>query len=266
MSVLWWAKRKGQNMNKIRAWWQNLSELNKLRYFALGALALIAVIPCIAALLAGETWSGLSLNFGTEMAGAFVTFVVFDRLIERYEKHEEEITEQEKLKADLITQLGSQVQDVAVNAAEQLNRYGWLRDGTLRRANLFGANLFEANLSRTNLEGANLEKANLEGIRLIKANLIETNLLWVNLEGANLFRANLRKTHMFEANLEGACLIEANLEGAHMTRAKFNEETILPDDTKWAPETDMARFTDPNHPDFWRSDNLQSPAYQSDTE
>jgi len=24
----------------------------------------------------------------------------------------------------------------------------------------------------------------------------------------------------------------------------------------------LARFTDPNHPDFWRSDNPHSPAYR----
>jgi hypothetical protein len=30
----------------------------------------------------------------------------------------------------------------------------------------------------------------------------------------------------------------------------------------WTPGTDIARFTDPAHTDFWRSDNPDSPAYR----
>jgi hypothetical protein len=43
---------------------------------------------------------------------------------------------------------------------------------------------------------------------------------------------------------------------------QFDEETRLPDDTKWTPDADMSRFTDPKHPEFWRSDFLFSPAYR----
>jgi len=40
--------------------------------------------------------------------------------------------------------------------------------------------------------------------------------------------------------------------GAHLERAKLAEHTTLPDGTRWKPDTDLARFTDPDHPDFWR--------------
>jgi hypothetical protein len=76
----------------------------------------------------------------------------------------------------------------------------------------------------------------------------------VNLNDANLRTANLRGT-----NLQGADLSGANLQGAHLTDAIFDEDTILPDaeydsgiyPSYWTPDTDMARFTDPDHPDFW---------------
>ena len=29
---------------------------------------------------------------------------------------------------------------------------------------------------------------------------------------------------------------------------------LLPDGSQWTPETDMARFTDPEHPDYWNRD------------
>jgi hypothetical protein len=59
-------------------------------------------------------------------------------------------------------------------------------------------------------------------------------------------------------------LLEANLLNANLTDAKFDETTVLPDAVweyvtqtdinitgYWTPDTDMSRFTDPEHPDFW---------------
>ena len=49
-----------------------------------------------------------------------------------------------------------------------------------------------------------------------------------------------------------------------LNKNKFDENIILPDDSNWIPETDMTRFTDVQHPQFWRSDSLDSPAYRGD--
>ncbi len=32
--------------------------------------------------------------------------------------------------------------------------------------------------------------------------------------------------------------------------------------TQWSHDADMAQFTDFSHPEFWRSDDPSSPAYQ----
>jgi hypothetical protein len=66
------------------------------------------------------------------------------------------------------------------------------------------------------------------------------------------------------ANLQGANLSYANLQGAVLEDAELNETTILPDGTQWTPDTDLKRFTDPKHPNFWRSDEPDSPAYRGD--
>jgi hypothetical protein len=63
-------------------------------------------------------------------------------------------------------------------------------------------------------------------------------------------------------NMPRIGLSGANLQGADLTGAKFDENTTLPDGTKWTPDTDMTRFTDPEHPEFWRSDIKWSPAYR----
>jgi hypothetical protein len=129
-------------------------------------------------------------------------------------------------KQELISQLGSPDNAFAIEATRILRARGWGfgEDATLRRVYLSGANL----------------------------------------QGANLWHANLQGAYLAYADLQGAYLIGANLQGALLNRAGFDEETYLPDGSQWTPDTDMNRFTNPEHPDFWRSDNKYSPAYRGD--
>ena len=135
----------------------------------------------------------------------------------------------------------------------------------LWEANLSGAELYKANLSGANLweahlAGANLWKANLSGVLLVSAQLASADLSFANLEGARLSFANLEGTSLFRANLEGASLIKANLEGtdlrdANLEMVKWSNEdgrypATLPDGTTWTPETNMMRFTNPDHSDY----------------
>ena len=108
--------------------------------------------------------------------------------------------------------------------------------------NLQEAILVDANLQEALLEGANLQGAGLQG-----ANLQEADLHGADLQGAYLWRSNLQGANLVRSNLQGANLIGANLQGANLS-----EDTKLPDGTSWTPDTDMTRFTDPKHPDFWR--------------
>jgi uncharacterized protein YjbI with pentapeptide repeats len=200
-----------------------------------GVLLILIVVALASSLWAAwytGDWGGLVLNFGTEMAGAVVTYALLELFIGGRERREAK-------KADLIAQMGSRVYDVAIAAVEELRRRDWLTDGSLQRialimANLQGANLFRANLQRANLSGANLQEAFLS---------------WADLQGASLEDTKLQEADLTMANLQGA-----NLAGANLQNAKFDEYTTLPDGTNWTPDTDMARFTDPDHPDFWRPD------------
>jgi hypothetical protein len=120
-----------------------------------------------------------------------------------------------------------------------LNRSGPL---WLAGVDLSGVNLWFAELQGANLRGANLKRAALEG-----ANLQGAELDYANLKGAELEGANLQEANLFYANLQGAELVGANLE-----LAQFDTSTTLPDGTRWRPDTDLSRFTDPEHHDFWR--------------
>jgi hypothetical protein len=181
----------------------------------------------------------LALNFATEMVGAAVTYLLLRLFIGRRERREAE-------KADLIAQMGSIERSLAIGAVEELRRHGWLTDGSLRGADLSSANLQGADLSSPNLQGADLRLANLQGADLKGANLQGADLRLAKLQDAILADADLRGADLRWAKLQGASLYRANLQGA-----AFDEHTILPDGIAWTPDTDMARFTNPDHPDFW---------------
>ncbi|MEM9951660.1 MAG: pentapeptide repeat-containing protein [Chloroflexota bacterium] len=146
----------------------------------------------------------------------------------------------------------------------------------LENANLIRAHLENANLSRAHLENVGLTEAHLENAKLTEAQLENANLSGAQLENAELFGAQLENAELFGAQLENAKLFGARLKNANLwiaplrgakdiTDAQFNEQTVLPDaehigydddrkpiyDKYWTPETDMTRYTDPNHPDFW---------------
>lgn len=110
----------------------------------------------------------------------------------------------------------------------------------MRASNL----LYRVNLSAADLIKADLRVSNLEGAYLVGAYLIKADLGFTNLARACLE----------DADLAGACLEGANLMGARLGSTQFSEETTLPDGAKWTPDTDMTRFIDRDHPDFWRAD------------
>ena len=114
----------------------------QLRNRVLAVLIVVALLSSLLGVLVNKDWPGLLLNFGTEMAGAVVTYLLLELVIGRREEREAKLeAEKQQLeakKADLIAQMGSQVQDVAIAAVEELRRHGWLTDGSLRGANLQG--------------------------------------------------------------------------------------------------------------------------------
>ena len=142
----------------------------------------------------------------------------------------------------------------------------------LWEANLQGVNLDEASLRGTYLADANLKNASfyqskLEGIIAHSANMHGTYLHNAQLQKADLMVADLQEANLTGANLESAYLLNTNLLGANLTGTIFNDQTVLPDartlgsnldgDPNRSPYyqpgvTDMARYTDPNHSDFWQ--------------
>ena len=219
---------------KLRARWRRQTRTQRKTLLILGALVAVALAFSLPSAALSGDWLGLFLNMGTEIGGAVVTFILIDRIVGGGE-------EEARLKTDLIAQLGSRVNEEAIRAAEELDRHGWMADGSLYRANLSDAHLQGALLMAPDLRRAALINAHLQGASIVDADLRE----------ALLTEADLREASLQDAYLQGANLVAANLQGANLRDAEFDEHTVLPNGTHWTPGTDMARFTDPNHPNFW---------------
>lgn len=225
---------------------------------------------------------GYITNAFTELLSIGLTVLVLNRLAERREQSRQRGEHLQRV----IREMRSPNADEGARAVDEARERGFLTDGSLSGVNLSGANLskfglFRANLSKTNFYGTNLSEArlwesnlsgtqmdlaNLNGALLFNSDLSEAVLFGANLRKSQLFNANLSKALLYGADLKGANLCLANLSGAKLKGAHFDETTVLPDSVKlrndirpnptdnkyWTPDTDMSRYTNPDHPDFWQ--------------
>lgn len=223
--------------------------------------------------------TGYYANTFTDVLSIGVTVLLIDRLNRRRDERE--------LQKQFVRDIRTKVPDVVRNALHQMREHKWLVGdaGILKGEHLAGVELQDADLHDANLCSAkmqdailtktNLKDANLSGVNLFQANLSDANLFGTNLRNATLIRANLSNADlqgvhvndadMRRANLSGAIMRFTDLRGTNLENANLSninadwqyvdmdKSTTLPDGTKWTPDTDITRFTDPNHPNFWPS-------------
>lgn len=226
-----------------------------------GGILLVLIGIWIGSFLFGD---GYATNVYTEMLSIFVTILVLDRL--------NEWRNTQQLKRRLTREASSRDNSTALNAVDWLRAECWLTiydDHQL---------LCQTKLSRAYLENAYLYQANLENCNMYKANLNYADLSKANMRDAFLHRATLDNTSLYNTDFRRAVLWNASLRGAkYIETARFDEQTALPDampakdengrnmmneyghfvyDRYWTPHTDMSRYTDPTHPEFWQPDWL----------
>ena len=133
---------------------------------------------------------------------------------------------EEQEKRDLIEQMGSDHNEIALAAVDKLRERGWLTDGSLRGAELEGANLSGANLDGSDLQGADLRQSWVGGTSFIRAKLTGAILA-----DAIMFGADLRSADVTNANLSGAYLSEVQFGGRIIVHADENAVSSSPGDT-----------------------------------
>lgn len=249
-------------MQALRDWWQQQGRVARTRLIEWRNLLLVAIVLLALGLALGGVllWAMLTL------VGLMVAYALL-RFLREQQRHLRYYTTRQQLKERLLLEIGSLDNEVALVAVEQLRREEWLADGSLsglllqgtdlRNAELWGSVMHETNLGQALLTNANLEFAEMQGAVLDDADLSGTNLRFANLSHASLKGACLRRAQLVYTHLEGANLGDADLrEAQHLNQAEFDAYTVLPDGSRWQPDCDLERFTNPDHPSFWESNRF----------
>ena len=216
-----------------------------VRKLGLGLLILAGIVTLVGSLDAHpgldpltflkKTFDDFYTNVGTELASIATTVLIIDRM--------HRLRDDENERDALILQMGSPDHSFAIEAVRILAAQNWLKNGALTNANL----------THANLEGVNLHDVPLPGARLALTNLRHAKLTRANLRHAYFKGADMQSVCLRGADLRGANLNDANLIDAHVDEATLlDSETILPDCTYWEEGTDISRYTNPQHPDFWQ--------------
>lgn len=189
-----------------------------LRFFRspvrrLGLLALVLAVAL--GVLGYRNIEDFLANASTELASIAITVLIIDFLNERRAEHQ--------LKLQLIREMGSTDNAIALRAVKELRAHGWHEDGSLQGVALEKANLKGAELNKADLRGAILELARLSRADLDGANLQDANIRAADLQGASLVGANLQRAYLVRANLPEANLLIADMQMACLTRANLKD-------------------------------------------
>ncbi|MGF1504892.1 MAG: pentapeptide repeat-containing protein [Anaerolineae bacterium] len=209
-----------------------------------------------------DWWEGFWQNFGTELFGAFITFLLIENIVGSRNRaadaenlrqllaqtqqqneafllaQQNQLDQQER--AAQVSQLSSRVPGFAAEAVRLLKHHDdqlgdeaigmgdWWFSGDLvaealqNEGNFELADLREVDLVGQEIPGARLSKADLRG-----AHLQGANLGGAQLQGADLFGAQLQGAGLGEAQLQGADLRRAQLQGADLVMAQLQGATLL---------------------------------------
>ena len=140
-----------------------------------------------------------------------------------------------------------------------------------------GAKVRYTKFDNSTLWLANLNKAIIIDSSFNNANLRTTTMKYASFHtssfrAARFDGANMNSTSFQSCNFGGVDFTNADLKDAQFLDCVFDDKTILPDSgvlphhygyseesgfssiKYWTPETDMTRYTNPEHPDFWQPD------------
>lgn len=250
-----------QRTNTVTQIWQDNRWLYLLIGFGLGMLATPALQ------LINSNTAELLRGLVPEAVGIVFTVLILDQLAANRSR--------EALKTRLFNELRSAAVGQGTAALAWLKRANWIQATTLVQADLHRANWENAYVGELHLRGANLNGANLrnasnqrtlhDGTRVNRpVDFQGASLRYARLENAVLINADFTNAKLNNAHLENAVLVGATLTHAEVTGASWHN-AILPDGTRWTPDTDISRYTHPDHPDYWlpewaKTQNTDSPS------
>lgn len=223
-----------------------------------------------------------ALNLHTEAIGVALSVIITIFVVDVLNSRRDDRRREQDLKDRLLREVRSPEGVIARHAFHEMmeRRLIYGEDSILRKAHLYRASLGKVTLRGARMDGAIMTWSDFSESEFDGAMLDNASLGSADLEGASFLDASLKNANLENANLSQAHLVGANLTGANLLGAKIYRNNLynyaaelpdipdshtpqatLPDGTPITANTDLSRFTDPEHPDFWRSDDPESPAF-----
>lgn len=252
-------------LDEIGERWSNLAVLFILLMSAIG----VAIISGDAQLtLEGSWWESFWQNFGTELFGAFFTFLLIEGIVGAREKRSDREL-QEGIAKEIREQLRTytQAQEIArLRSAQSIQDRQSIIDSMNVTGLLQGSFISEVDLQKIKFDGADLSQSTLAYCNFRNAWLRSCSLRLADLEmadfegadlgtpeprwhwqtgpdervgsdlrGAHVHHATFRNANLSFANLEGVILITmGQLKGARTLRGVILPDgTHLPSDDSW---------------------------------
>lgn len=182
----------------------------------------VGILAVIGLLILGDHLFSSDNSYRINLFTEAISIGITVFIIDTLARRRDSIRSTNKLKADIQSRMRSKVNDVVRRAVEELRENEWTEDEFVKRAYLAGGNFQNISLAEIDFKGSSFMSADLRG-----TDFSEANLKWVD-----------------------------------FSFATFDENTVLPDGSKWLDDSSLDRFTDPKHPRYWRSTLPYSPAYR----
>jgi uncharacterized protein YjbI with pentapeptide repeats len=223
-------------------------------------LVILTIVSGIASFFLSKfEWaSAWLMNISSELIGAVITYILFELIIGRAEKRNEEerhkIESQLRLRTRLLQSNSFEEKQLIL---DEINALGVMRGSNLMYSNLkgiflSGVDMQDVDFSWSDLSGANMSNANLEGANLSNANLKGAILIGANFKGAIFANAELQHATVVNGCFDFAILKNANFQFANLENSSFfsaiteeiisNEYTIMPNGQKHNLSNDWDRY------------------------
>jgi hypothetical protein len=178
-------------------------------YRLIGGLVLLGI-----GIRIGNLWFDGDSSYATNLYAGIISVMVTLWVLDWLEQQRGERQRTQKLREQLARDAGITSKETDKKAARRLRKHGGLRS----------------------------DNRLLTGESLFGANLQQEDLLWMNLQRAIVANADLQRALSFGAKLQQAIIATADLQGANLWDTKFDENAILPDGSKWTPDTNLSNL------------------------
>lgn len=173
-----------------------------------------------------QTWF---VGIGPEAAGIAVTIIVIDYLNEKreeerqkYEAEQQELHQRKALHDQLLREIGSSDNGLAMRAWRELNARELLQENSLVGIFLNRANLSHSSFSDRDMKESSLYDATFQYAEFYRTDLSKANGMHADFEQAKFTAAKLIEAWLSHCNFKGASFEKADLSRATLVSSDFS--------------------------------------------